>query len=390
MTSTAANTVPPKNLETAEFETAQVTPVIAGHYVLDLYPSSVAPLLPVLIEKLSLSLTQAGLLTSFTQLPGLLNPLFGMLADRVSVRYFIILAPALTATMLGMIGFAPNYLSLALLLLLAGVGVAAYHATAPALIGHLSGRKIGLGMSLFMAAGEASYATGPLLAVWVVSVWTLDGFWRMVFLGWGVSLMLWWVMRGVSVNMGKAGDLRAILPAFPSLYLPIAAYTVLRAPLNEGVSTYLPTFMKARGASLVLAGASLSILMASAAVGVLLIGPLSDRFSRRRALITVVTVSALLALVFLRVQGWFALVILGLLGLFTLSTNPVLMAMTQERFPANRAMANGTFMMLNFALRPLGTVTFGFLGDRFGMETALLFAALISLLSILPVLKLPK
>ena len=40
-----------------------------------------------------MSLTQAGLLSTVMQIPHLLNPYIGMLADRVSVRYFVILAP---------------------------------------------------------------------------------------------------------------------------------------------------------------------------------------------------------------------------------------------------------------------------------------------------------
>ena len=74
-----------------------------------------------------------GSLTIFTQLPSLLNPFIGYLADRISLRYFVILAPGVTATMMTMIGFAPNYFTLALLLLAVGVSIAAFHAPAPAM-----------------------------------------------------------------------------------------------------------------------------------------------------------------------------------------------------------------------------------------------------------------
>ncbi|MCH2576080.1 MFS transporter, partial [Candidatus Poribacteria bacterium] len=73
----------------------------------------------------------AGGLTIFTQIPSLLNPLIGYLADRMSLRYFVIFAPALTATLVSCLGLANNYLSLVLILLLAGVSVAGIHAPAP-------------------------------------------------------------------------------------------------------------------------------------------------------------------------------------------------------------------------------------------------------------------
>ena len=83
-----------------EFQTDKVLTITGGHFVNDLYTACVAPLLPVIIEKLSLTLTQAGSLTAIMQVPALLNPFIGYMADRVSLRYFIILAPAMTATLI--------------------------------------------------------------------------------------------------------------------------------------------------------------------------------------------------------------------------------------------------------------------------------------------------
>jgi len=361
------------------FQTDQVIPVIAAHLTHDIYTSSVAPLLPVLIEKMTLSLTQAGLLTTFMQLPGIFNPFIGYIADKVSFRYFVILAPAVTGTIISSIGFAPNYASLAILLFCAGISTAAFHAPAPAFIGKVSGRRLGLGMSLFMAAGELAYAIGPLLAVWAVTTWTLEGFWRLAVLGWLASLILYLRLRNFSTPIEKPGNLRSILPALPGLYLPIALFSLIRYPLLESLTTYLPTLMNMRGASLWVAGASLSVLMVSGVAGVLLIGPVSDRWGRKTVLIVVTLATTGLALLFLKASGWWTVAILIGLGFFSMSTNPVLMAIVQERFPNNRAMANGIYMMVSFVLRPLGTVAVGLMGDSIGLEKAMFWGALLSL-----------
>ena len=79
------------------FQTGQVVSLSICHFIHDVYSSFLAPLLPLLIKKLSLSLTEAGFLTTVMQVPALLNPYLGTLADRISVRYFIILAPGITA-----------------------------------------------------------------------------------------------------------------------------------------------------------------------------------------------------------------------------------------------------------------------------------------------------
>ncbi len=60
--------------ESDRFETAGVTTASSAHLVHDLYPAFLAPLLPVLIENLSLTKTAAGLLSVFYQFPSLIQP----------------------------------------------------------------------------------------------------------------------------------------------------------------------------------------------------------------------------------------------------------------------------------------------------------------------------
>ncbi|MGD9310166.1 MAG: MFS transporter, partial [Desulfosarcina sp.] len=111
MTSQSATkpTTRQSDLLSGRFNLPGVIAVSMGHFVHDVYSSFLAPLLPLLIEKLSMTLTQAGLLSTAMQLPALINPWIGRLADRSSVRWLIILAPALTAIPMSLIGVAPTY-----------------------------------------------------------------------------------------------------------------------------------------------------------------------------------------------------------------------------------------------------------------------------------------
>jgi FSR family fosmidomycin resistance protein-like MFS transporter len=81
-------------LPSVRFNLPGVIAVSIGHFIHDVYSSFLAPLLPLLIEKLSMTLTQAGLLSTVMQLPALINPWIGSLADRISVRWLLVLAPA--------------------------------------------------------------------------------------------------------------------------------------------------------------------------------------------------------------------------------------------------------------------------------------------------------
>ncbi len=356
----------------------------------DLFSAFVSPLLPKLIEKLSISLAMAGALWGFVQLPALLNPFIGYLADRLSLRYFVILAPAITATLMSSLGLASNYFTLALLLLAAGISVAVFHAPAPAIVGRISGNQLGKGMSFFMAGGELGRAVGPLLAVWAISTWTLEGFYRVMVMGWATSLILYWRLHNISARPEQRQSLKAILPVARRLFIPMVGIVVPRQFLTTALAVFLPTFMTLEGASLWTAGGSLSIWELAGVAGALVGGTLSDRLGRTTVLIVGMISSSVLMLIFLGVSGWLLVPVLLALGFTALSTAPVLLAIVQEHLPNNRALANGLFLAIIFPARPLAAYILGLIGDNFGLRSAYFWSAIISLTAIPVVYWLPS
>ena len=373
------------------FETSQVITIISGHFVHDTFTAFVAPLLPLVIEKLSLTLTLAGALTAFMQLPAILNPFIGYLADKISLRYFVIFAPAATATLIGVMGLAPNYATLAFLFVLIGISVAAFHSPSPAMIARVSGSRVGFGMSLFMAAGELGRTVGPLVAVSGVAVWGLEGLYRLIVIGWASSGILLWRFRSISSGQyhRKSTSLKAALPKLRTFFLPISFIVLTRAFLTVSVTTYLPTFLNFEGTSIALAGISLSVLEAAGVVGALLSGTISDRFGRKPILMSAFVLSSIFMFVFLQVDGWLVMPVLVLLGFFSLSPQPVLLAMVQDQLPDHRATANGLYMSISFLLRSLVLVLVGMAGDAWGLRTTFTLSAVISALCVLPILLMP-
>lgn len=109
--------------ETSKFQLDRVLMIISAHFINDTYSSFLAPFLPSLIEKLTLSYTQAGSLSAIMQLPSLLNPIIGYLDDKINLRILVIVAPAVTATTMTCLGIAPSYMSLLLLLFITGLAL---------------------------------------------------------------------------------------------------------------------------------------------------------------------------------------------------------------------------------------------------------------------------
>jgi len=372
-----------------EYQTEQVLTIASGHFVHDVYSSFLAPLLPLIIEKMSLSLTLAGSLTAFLQFPAILTPIIGHFADRNNLRYLVILAPGLTATMMSIMGLAPSFWVLALILIVAGISVAFFHAPAPAMVGQISGSRVGKGMSWFMAGGELARTVGPLVAVWAASTWALEGMFRVVVIGWGMTAVLFWRLREIPVSARKRGSLQSILPKLRTLFLPLLVVSFFRMFMVVCMTTYLPTYMKLNGSTLFLAGASLSILEFAGVIGALSGGTISDRLGRKSVLLVITILAPLLMIAFLNVSGWLLVPVLLLYGFVSISPGPVFLALIQDHFPENRAVSNGLYISMNFLLRSLAMLLVGMAGDVVGLQATFMGSALLSLFGLIGIILLP-
>jgi len=341
---------PPDN----KFKTNHVLTISAGHAVHDTFTTFLPPLLPSFIERWAMSKAEAGALALFLQAPSLLQPLIGHLADRLELRYIVILAPAMSAVMMSLLGIAPGYGVLAMLLLLAGLSSAGFHATAPVMAGTMSGSSLGRGMGIWMLGGELGRSLGPIVAVTTVSLVSLEGLPVLMVLGLFTSAVLFNRLKNIPIRPpGTKPSLpwRTALKKMKPVFLPLTGVIVVRAFVLSSLITFLPTYLTENGTSLWSAGAALSIYEAAGVAGALAGGWLSDRVGRRAVLIISMLLTPVLLFLFLDTWGWPKMLLLMVLGFTALSIAPVIMALVQESFPENRAFANGVYMFISFGMR---------------------------------------
>jgi FSR family fosmidomycin resistance protein-like MFS transporter len=373
-------------------QTSRVVTIAAAHAAHDTYSAFLPPLLPVFIEKLSLAKAEAGLLTVFLQGPSLLQPLIGHLGDRLDLRFAVVLTPTLTAACMCLLGVAPGYAVIALLLVTVGVSSAVLHSLAPVIAGRLSGNRLGYSMGFWMVGGELGRTLGPIILVSAIAVLGLHGLpWLMVG-GVGASALLYLGVRGVSPadrSQEEVGSFPLALRSMRNLLFPLSGVVVFRSFMMAAFATYLPVFLHEEGASLWFAGASLSVLEAGGVIGALVGGSASDVLGRRRVLVASFLLTPILMFLLVLTPGWWRLPLLIPLGFFGLMATPVIMASVQESAPENRALANGIYMALNFVLRALIVVLVGALADQLGMRPAFLACAVLGLLGTPFVFRLP-
>jgi len=194
--------------DTERFQTGNVILIALSHLIHDIYGAFLSPILPLLIDKLKISYTLAGFLTVAQRFPSLLNPLLGIVADRVNARYFLIGAPTVTAISMSLLGLAPSYSVLLVLLTITGISAACYHVPTPVMIKQIAGMQIGKGMSFYMFAGELARTIGPLVIIGVVSQWGLNNTYWLILPGVLSSFFL--AVKFSRVALRQAG------PAAPS------------------------------------------------------------------------------------------------------------------------------------------------------------------------------
>ena len=373
------------------FSLQGVIAVSIGHFIHDVYSSFLAPLLPLLINKLSMTLTQAGLLSTVMQLPALMNPWIGSLADRISVRWFLVLAPALTAIPMSLIGVAPTYGMLMVLMLFAGISISAFHVPAPVVVARMSGDRKGMGMSFFMVGGEAARAVGPMVAVGLVALLGLDGFYPVMGVSFVCSVLLFLATRDLPATSAASAPVPLIQTwrAMRHILMPITGILVARGFMHGCMASFLPTFIAMNTGNLWLAGAGLTIFEIAGVAGVMVAGTLSDRFGRRRMLALSLLGAPLSLLAFVWVDGWLAYTMLVLTGFTLLSTTPVMLALIQENAVESPSAANGLFMMISFLARSAVVVIVGMTGDLIGLKTAYIIFALVGFIGLPFVFHLP-
>lgn len=354
------------------FQKGRVLVVSGVHFVHDCYTSFLAPALPLIIEKLGMSYGLTGVLAVIQRIPSLFNPLIGIVAERPVMRYMVIFSPALTAMFMSLIGLAPTYTFLAILLFLSGISSTLWHIPTPVMVKALSGDRTGKGMSYYMVGGELARTAGPLIILGVISLWGLEGTWKMMPFGFAGSLVLYFNFRRAnlkatsSARKHEEGSYWNIFIRFLPAFVLTGGYTLFQAGMKASLTYYLPTFLTAQGQSLHFSDLALTVIQLAGAAGALMAGTFSDRLGRMRTLLVVSICTPLLSLLFLQLDSFWIFPVLLPLGFFLFAPISVMLAIVQELNTDKKAFVNSIYMTLNFFVSVMVYPLVGSLVDHYG------------------------
>lgn len=366
------------------FQLTKVLTISWAHMAHDIFSSFLAPLLPLLIDKLGMSLSMSAFLDIIRRIPALFNPFLGLLVEKKGGKYFVILTPAVTAISMGLIGVASSVVVLLILLFIAGISAVLFHVPTPVMVKEVSGNRVGTGMSYYMVGGELARTLGPLLVISAVSLWGLEDIYRLIPIGLLASLILYLKLRDYQVKESvykdkfKGGSLR-ILRMNAAFLLLMSGFFLFHAASKSALTLFLPVYLTERGASLWYAGGALSILQFFGVLGTFCGGNFSDRIGRRLTLI----ISSIAFVVSMVLFVWTQkIVFLSALGFFLFAPAPILLAATQEIDIRMPTFMNSMFMFINFGISALMVFIVGLLGDGIGLEMTYKVCALLSIVAV--------
>ncbi|MCD4741177.1 MAG: MFS transporter [Desulfobacteraceae bacterium] len=358
-------------MKNKEFHTFNIAILSFSHFIHDIYTSIFPPLLPLIIEKLSLSLSQAGMLSTVLQLPSVLNPFMGVFVDRKRLeRWLIILAPTMTAVPMSLIGVANSFSMLLFLLFIAGTSVALYHVPAPVLVAQEAGDKKGRGMSFYMTGGESARALGPIIAIGLISVLSLETFYPIALLAIVTSLILYCTLPPLEKreNSTKRITIMSVVKETKHVLYPVSGILISRSFMHSAMGIFLPVFIERQTGNIYLAGAGLALYEAFGIAGVLCAGTLSDLMGRKKVLFWAIFIAPFALVLFIFTSGLIQVIMLAVSGFTIIAVTPVMLAIIQENANGNPSSANGLFMMVAFFSRAVAIMIVGFLGDLIGLE----------------------
>lgn len=331
----------------------------AMHCLVDLVAGSLNPLWPLMDGHFNMTPWQGAALFFLWQITTSISQFFfGMWGDRFNSRWLLWAGPLAAVICLGSIGLTKSPIILAQLLVISGLGIAAFHPEGAALAGSCAPENRSRAMSIFTMGGFIGQSIGPYLSGNVVKWMGMPG------LAWGIlgGLVALSILAPLGIRAMSTSAVATKKDIGPPIRLsqlfrgrewPVILVLVigsLRIIAAAGVPILLGYLLKARNGTEVEIGFVQSAFMFGIGLGGLTCAALLRRHHERAILWLCPLLVTPVLLVLPWMSGW------GLAGLALLSglllgiSLPVLVSRGQELMPDSPRIASSITMGVSWGV----------------------------------------
>lgn len=370
--------------------------VSLGHLSCDINGGALPAALPYVRNAYGLDYqATGGLMLAYSCLSSIIQPVFGLLADRHSKPWFIPLGVLLAGFGIAMMGFLGNYWAIFLGIAVSGIGSAFFHPEGARFANRVSGKSKGAGLSLFSIGGNSGFIIGPLLVTAFVGGFGLRGMSVFAIIALIMAIILFIRISRMSVPVAEtsiqnakydaedpqaaeAAELESGQPGagrqsrnnwreFSKLIVVI----VSRSMVFAGCNTFIPLYWVNAFNQSEAAGAFALVFFGACGVGFnILGGVLSDRFGYVTIIRIAFTVMGPVILCFGLAShialAWAILPLLGCVLYMPFSSQVVL---GQKLLAKNIGFASGVTLGLATSLGGVAQPGLGWIADNFGLHS---------------------
>jgi FSR family fosmidomycin resistance protein-like MFS transporter len=375
----------------AEIDKRAMTALSGGHLAVDFASGSVPALIPFMTDRFNLGYAlSALLLLAATASSSLVQPLFGLWSDRRGALWLIPGGALVAALGVGGAAVSPAYPLVLVLVLVGGLGVAAFHPEGAKFASYASGRKRASGMAYFNSGGNAGYALGAFatgqLVVWLGLVGGLLAMIPVVITALALARAVPALARLEPTAEAAGSDPGEDSPRAMAL---LGVVISLRSISWFTLLAFVPLWVVSLGHSKADGNRLLFLMLLAGAAGTLMLGPVADRIGLRRTLVITQALLTPLILVFVYVGGAPGVVALALVGVCVVGTFGVTMVLSQLYLPRQVGLASGLSVGLAMGIGGVAAVVLGAVADAVDLRLALTISSLAPLFGVVACLRLP-
>jgi FSR family fosmidomycin resistance protein-like MFS transporter len=357
-----------------------------GHFVIDVTQGSLPAVLPFLKQAHGLTYAQAAtIVLAANMTSSIIQPLFGYLSDQLARRWILPVSVFVSGAGIALVGLAPGYGAIVALVMLMGVGVAAWHPEGYKTATGVAGERKATALSWFSLGGNVGIAVGPALAALLLSglgtPGTLGLFVPSLLVGLLLLTALPLFAREAARPRTGAGG-RAAGVTMPGAMALLILVVMVRAWTTMGFTTFVPFYyVDTLKADPRFVGVVLFVFLGAGAAGTMIAGPIADRVGARRFMRWVLLAALPFGILFLLSPGPLAIVTLALFGAVLTSSFSVSVVLAQAYLPRHAGMASGLIVGFAIGLGGVGVTVLGWVADRWGVPAALWVSALMPVLA---------
>ncbi len=354
--------------------------VAAVHFVGDMYPGFISPLVPYFSQKFEgSSYLMLAMLSVAGQLGMFLQPVFGVMSDRIRGKHFIVGGLMCAAMFYCVLTRIPSFPLLVACIFCGALGVSAFHPQSAALAGRLPGSDTGKTIIWYVVGGQSGYAAGmidaPLIADRLGPEWLV------------ILLPLGFIMAGgalaVPVSPGGRPDAERKrnqrffqqLLSVKWKVLPLVLFVILRSFAIGNFIFWVPKllFRAGSGGGYLQAATPAFGFILAGSVGMIVGGWLRYYVSERAMLIASCILGASCQAGFLLTDGGVAFVFVSLAGAALSSTIPLHIRMGHRLLPDNLSAGSALVTGFSWGIGGLMNPLVGAMADGFGALRPALF-----------------